>query len=235
MPSDYGLPRGPLRWERAARNAAEKPDSDGAKLYERRRSFAQAAVDTVHARRVIDATRPVHHYTGGRFAKKPEFWTCSLEHALLQLTLDVHGLIDGARPAEEVVCSSEYEIPQLGRYVMLGELPKRTVRCQVCGADIDTSGLSGEPTVDLDPPRVLPKLKKLADELRDRGWRQNLEAVTKRVYCFNDFGDLVIAPTELRFIELTDDEYALVGEYMDQTAQERLMRDRGFAVRVVKP
>ena len=162
MPSDYGLPRGPLRWERAAKNAAKNPDSKNAKLYESRREFARQATDTVHARRIIDATRPVHHYTGGRFNKKPEFWTCSLEHALLQLTIDVHGLLDGTRSAEEVVCSSGYEAPLLGRYAMLGELPTRTVRCQVCGAGIDSGGLSGAPTVDLDPPRVLPKLDELA-------------------------------------------------------------------------
>lgn len=145
----YGVdstPRGPARWERAARNAIKRPHSQAAQLYRERYNLALTIAETRIAmaggkdsawqfmgnrtrERIDKATgrREFERYRTRRYA------TCSTFCTVMQITLDF-STTNPTRVAEA------FRVKEPETYWTLSLEPfkpsKRKISCQVCGRQV---------------------------------------------------------------------------------------------------
>jgi hypothetical protein len=116
-------PAGPNRWKRAEQWAAENPHTAQGKKYLARRDAASQVASQGPDRAWEHWTRD---WSGGETYKGQ---TCSTEHAMLKLQLDLG--IAGLEPLYEAV---QEENPRA--FVRMKETPKRKGKCQVCGGEV---------------------------------------------------------------------------------------------------
>lgn len=164
--SRYGIPAGPGRWERARLNAATRPNSKNAALYNKRVAIADAADEWCEMNigaRVVFATV--------RFRNRQEArrtYLCGARCAALQVQLETGDKFSRERVLEGIGAAAmgdkPYEFTATHRWTAYDGEPKehsytacdiervrtltRAVSCRVCGSQIT---LDAKPTPEPKP------------------------------------------------------------------------------------
>lgn len=198
--------RGPARWKRAMLNATARPESGGAKLYNKRVEVADFIANEMGLLdRVSCFWRKQREYgisgRGYPVTPKRQYYTCGTRCTALQAALDFDR---AARTVEDDYLSIDPTM--LVRYMVredetewayiTNDHPTRKVRCQVCATTINPNGTVGE----------TPQLP--FDEVEETPAPEPVPAGT--TWLVGPRGEM-LRPEEVRVLRLTEREQFLMG------------------------